>query len=335
VGIAVALLRPLTQNARRIGLDPAELRRAMGFDDGSPDDAFVSNARVEQVLAQMGRHLGDPVIGTNLARASPLGSLGTFDYAVWASATLREAIARSVRIYAFVCRGVSLVLEQDGDLATLEIRSAEPGGAASTVLVDFTLALHVVRIRETLDDSIRPRAVRVRHAPTDPESALEFFGVKTSFGQQRDELAFDARLLDAEMRASDPRTAALLEAHAFDSIAKMRAGDPLLESVRAAIAARLDRGDGEVDLAHAASDVGQSERTLQRQLQTRRTSLRKLVDDVRRDIAVERLADASTSTVEIARDLGFATPQAFYRAFQRWTGMTPAQFRAARGGEAG
>ena len=46
----------------------------------------------------------------------------------------------------------------------------------------------------------------------------------------------------------------------------MRAGDPLLERVRAAIASRLERGDGDVDLAHAASDVGQSERTLQRQL---------------------------------------------------------------------
>jgi AraC-like DNA-binding protein len=160
--------------------------------------------------------------------------------------------------------------------------------------------------------------------------ALEFFGVRTSFGQQRDELVFDASLLDSEMRASDPRTAALLEAHATESIAKMRAGDPLLERVRATIAARLAGGDGDVDLAHAARDLGQSERTLQRQLQTRRTSLRKLVDDVRRDMAVERLADASVSTVEIARDLGFATPQAFYRAFQRWTGMTPAQFRATR-----
>jgi AraC-like DNA-binding protein len=333
VGIAVALLRRLTQNARRMGLDPAELRRAMGFDEGSPDDAFVSNERVEQVLAQMGRHIGDPVIGTNLARASPLGSLGTFDYAVWSSATLREAIARSARIYEYICRGVSLVLGQDGDVATLQIRSAGSAGPSSTVLVDFTLALHVVRMRETLDDAMRPRAVRVRHAPTDPASDLAFFGVKTSFGQERDELAFDAGLLDSEMGASDRRTTALLEAHAYDSIAKMRAGDPLLGRVRAAIAAHLERSD--VDLAHVASDLGQSERTLQRQLQARRTSLRKLVDGLRRDMAIDRLADASASTVEIARDLGFATPQAFYRAFQRWTGMTPAQFRATRGGAAG
>jgi AraC-like DNA-binding protein len=325
VAIAVSLLRPLTQNASRLGIDPGELRRAMGIDEGTAEDGFVANTRVEQVLAQFGRHIGDPVFGISLARASPIGSLGTFDYAVWASATLREALSRCVRLYEYIARGFSLALLEDGEVATLQVQPARPGPPA-TVLLDFVFALHVLRIRETRHDAMRPSAVRVRHGVTDSAAAESFFGVAPSFDGPRDELAFDARLLDGDMRTSDSRTVALLEAHAHDSIVKMRAGDPLLQRVRASIAARVDAGA--IELSHVAAELGQSERTLQRHLQERRTSLRRVLDDVRHQLAVERLADPRASTVDIARDLGFATPQAFYRAFQRWTGMTPARFRA-------
>jgi AraC-like DNA-binding protein len=277
------------------------------------------------VLAQFGRRVGDPIFGISIARASPIGSLGTFDYAVWASATVREALTRSIRIYEYVARGLSMALMEDGGVARLQVRAARPGPPA-TVLVDFVFALQVMRIRETRDGTLRPIAVRVRHGVTDRAAAESFFGVAPSFDDTCDEYSFDAALLDGDMLTSDPRTAALLEAHAHDSIVKMHAGDPILERVRATIAAHVDAG--QVELSHVAAELGQSERTLQRLLQARHTSLRRLVDEVRHQLALARLADPRASTVYIARDLGFAKPQAFYRAFQRWTGMTPAQFRA-------
>jgi AraC-like DNA-binding protein len=91
--------------------------------------------------------------------------------------------------------------------------------------------------------------------------------------------------------------------------------------------------DGDVTLHVVAQDLGKSSRSLQRQLGARRTSHRELVDEVRREIALARLGDSEESIVAVAHDLGFTTPQSFYRAFSRWTGMTPLAFRAARRSE--
>jgi AraC-like DNA-binding protein len=52
------------------------------------------------------------------------------------------------------------------------------------------------------------------------------------------------------------------------------------------------------------------------------------VDEVRRELAIQLLAREETSIMEVAYEVGFARLQAFYRAFSRWTGTTPALFRA-------
>jgi AraC-like DNA-binding protein len=73
-----------------------------------------------------------------------------------------------------------------------------------------------------------------------------------------------------------------------------------------------------------------SERSLQRRLDAEGTSFAQLVDEVRRDLALRYVADARIALGEVAYLLGFAEPSPFYRAFKRWTGMTPSAARRAR-----
>ena len=73
-----------------------------------------------------------------------------------------------------------------------------------------------------------------------------------------------------------------------------------------------------------------SRATLTRKLAQERTTLSAVLDDVRRDLAVEYLRLGSLSVEEVARRLAFSDARAFRRAFQRWTGTSPAEFRAKR-----
>jgi AraC-like DNA-binding protein len=326
VSIAVTFLRPVAQSLGRLGVDQEEFLRAAGIEPGASPDAYVSTGRVEMALAQLGRRMGDPILGLHLAAASPAGCLGTFDYAVWSSTSLREALSRTSRIYEFICRGVTLEGEEKSDGYHLMV-CTRPGLPPAVVLIDFTFAIHVVRIREGIGDT-RLVSVSFRHGVDDPQPYEGFFGVMPRFDQPADELVFDAALLDRPLRTADEQTGALLEAHALETIARLRPVDPFLDRLRAAVTRRLR--DGDVDLASLAAELGQSGRTLQRQLQDRGTSHREVVDAVRRELAIGMLADESTSTVRVAHELGFASPQAFYRAFGRWTGMTPVEFRVAR-----
>jgi AraC-like DNA-binding protein len=79
----------------------------------------------------------------------------------------------------------------------------------------------------------------------------------------------------------------------------------------------------------AARALGVSARSLRRQLAAEGVSYSELVERARVAAAKRMLRDPRTSIQEAAYAMGFAAPAAFHRAFKRWTGMTPKQYRAS------
>jgi AraC-like DNA-binding protein len=76
-------------------------------------------------------------------------------------------------------------------------------------------------------------------------------------------------------------------------------------------------------LDDAARALGLSARTLHRRLDEEGTSFREIKDGVRREVALARLEKSDASIAEIAAELGYSEPSAFFRAFQGWTGVAP------------
>jgi AraC-like DNA-binding protein len=158
-----------------------------------------------------------------------------------------------------------------------------------------------------------------------PEEYASYFGAPVAFGAGVDELVFDRSLLDAPLRTADRTTAAALGAHGRALCPDLKAPDPFLDDVRDAARRGLERGDACV--ATTAARLGLSVRTLQRRLGELGASYSALVDDVRRETALQLVGRRPTT--EIALTLGFSTPAAFFRAFRRWTGTTPRAHAAA------
>jgi alkaline phosphatase D len=77
----------------------------------------------------------------------------------------------------------------------------------------------------------------------------------------------------------------------------------------------------------AAQALGLSPRTLARRMQAQQLDFSTLVDQARRDAALQAVADTRQALADIGQSLGFAEPSTFWRAFKRWTGQTPAQWR--------
>ena len=84
---------------------------------------------------------------------------------------------------------------------------------------------------------------------------------------------------------------------------------------------------GQLDLASTARHLGLSARTLQRRLHDEETSFGVLLDAFRREASVRLLRDRGLAVEEVAFMLGYSEPSTFYRAFRRWTGLTPRRFR--------
>ena len=84
---------------------------------------------------------------------------------------------------------------------------------------------------------------------------------------------------------------------------------------------------GEPDQIDLARKHGMSERTMQRRLKAEGTTFAALVDEVRTDLAKMYLADDKLAVFEVAFLLGYSEPSAFNRAFKRWLGTSPTEYR--------
>lgn len=132
-------------------------------------------------------------------------------------------------------------------------------------------------------------------------------------------MAFESRL-----EGANPELARLNDEVALRYLARFDR-DKLNSRLRAALVEQLPRG--EPSAAKLAVMLNLSLRSLQRRLADEGTSYEDLLTSTRRELALSHLADRRYSIGEVAYLLGFADASSFNRAFKRWTGQTPGQYR--------
>lgn len=104
-------------------------------------------------------------------------------------------------------------------------------------------------------------------------------------------------------------------------------------TTRAALEAELlgELHTGDVNSETMAARLGYTRQTLFRKLRAEGTSFRKVLANLRREVAMDHLGRTGSSVKETAYLVGFSEPAAFSRGFRRWTGLSPKQFQAQTG----
>ncbi len=127
------------------------------------------------------------------------------------------------------------------------------------------------------------------------------------------------------MLRSDPGLCVILDRYAEELLAKLPQTNSIVDRVRQELSVGL-RG-GQVRLEAIAHTLEVEPRTLQRKLREAGISYQELLDEMRRELSIHYLKEEHISVYEVAFLLGFAETSAFHRAFKRWTGKTPSEFR--------
>jgi AraC-like DNA-binding protein len=117
----------------------------------------------------------------------------------------------------------------------------------------------------------------------------------------------------------------ITERYAEQQLSRLPAGDDFMLRLRHRMRCALPEGG--LTLSELAREIGLGSRTLQRRLAAEGTSLRRLLDEERRGLALHYIHDARASLIDIAFLLGFADQSAFSRAFSRWTSRSPSDYR--------
>lgn len=311
---------PRDEILMRFGLDPAAL------DDV---DGRVPLAALARMWTELPALLDDEdmplhVIAQAAAIDPPLTVL-----VFLASETLGAALRRLER-YQRVTLDVAdenvseLVIEDElAHIVLHHERSASPpptGAVIDALIGVLTLA------RMATKQHIVPLAITLRHpTPRRPDAYCAAFGCPVIFGASRDRMTLARADLDLPHPDASRTLLGIVERHAESALAQLPQGGELIREVRAAICAGLP--DGRVTLRHLAAPLGMSARTLQRRLDEEGTSHRRLLDEERRALALHHISDPRVSLVDLAFRLGFADQSAFSRAFARWTGRSPTEYR--------
>jgi len=264
---------------------------------------------------------GDECFGLEVAQHWHPTTFHALGYSALASETLREALLRVVRYGRVVTTGARLELEQSGDVVVLRLRSLLPGTEFVPASVDAGVASIVILCRAGRGEPIDPVRVSLsRLEPSCSSKLLTFFGCPVDFGATENQVVFRATDLDAQLPTTNAVLLRVNEQVLTDYLARLERSEVTVQ-VQAKLIQLLP--SGKVDEGIIARALNLSLRSLQRKLEERGVTFRKLLDDTRRQLAEQYLKDSTLSVSEITYLLGFAEVSSFSRAFKRWTGRAP------------
>ncbi|WP_456373967.1 AraC family transcriptional regulator [Thiolapillus sp.] len=310
---------------RSYDVDPLPILRELAIDPRRIAD-INARFRISQVLAlfeKMENIIPESSFGLKAAEFWHPSHMGPLGYAWITSETLHAAFKRLQRFSKIVTEGSKLTLvETDIDIA-MEFRFL--GNIALTSRSDTSMAMLLAMIRCNGDHKLHPTSVSFAHsAPRDPapyyalfQCPVEFDAEITCFRLEREEAE--------KIRSTSHAQLSLLHDQLMREYLSNLDKENIIERVKAAIVEELP--SGHISDARIAKALFMTERTLQRRLQAEGTTFKRLLTEVRQELADQYIRDSKMTLQEISFLLGFAELSSFSRAFKRWKGMSPKHFR--------
>jgi AraC-like DNA-binding protein len=335
MSVSTVLVRVLIDAVERAGIPRDEFLRSQNIDPArlaEADGRFDAEefATLQIAAMDMAR---DEALGLHIIEHTHDSAFDLIGHLVSHAPTLRDAFDLCARFQRLVVDDSHLALSETGTSATLRFHFRRSIEAADRMLAEFVIAglLRLVRVFGGM--GVSPQVAAFEHPrPAHYREYARVFGDAARFSQLSTALTFDRAVLDRAQLHQHPELFALLRSQAERVLERVATGvgptDNLKRYLLARPPARIP------NMATAARDLGLSVRSLRRHLAADATSYRSLVREILESSAGHMLHDPRRSIQETAAALGFSNVGAFHRAFKRWTGMTPAQYRERRGGGA-
>lgn len=321
---SIRVIVPFARYLMRIGGDCEALLRRHGLTMAALDerDRRVPHTDASALLKDLIELSGDPAIGLHAARCEERGDFDVVEYAAANCKTVGEALQLAAHFMALWHDGLFMELVDVPPMVALRVRGV--GGLEHAPAgIEFLFASLLSYGSRSVGHPTRPQWVEFTHqAPADTRIYEKTFR-EVRFGCAANAMWLNSSALDVPHCAPDPSLLQILTTHADGLLRELARPAGFAGRARAEIEKKLTDSGAE----QVARRLGMSSRTLHRRLSEEGTSHGELLDDVRRKQAMEHLTHNRFSISEIAFLLGFAHPNGFHKAFKRWTGMPPAQYR--------
>lgn len=319
-------MKALSAVVAELGGSLAAIAEELGFDSGFLDDAdaVVSYRDLGSLLFLAGERTGCETLGlsagarADLTSFDPEGEFGSDALSVGA------ALESLIDLHHRHSRGTVLRLRTVGDITTLEYGLYEQVERGRAAICDFALSSTVAAIRQVIGDRWTPCEVLLpRSVPVRRWEYWNIFRAPVRFNEDRAALVFPTELLAIPVCRQAQSSPVRIDARAAARPV------PFSESLRRTLRAEIL--EGRCSAESMAAHLSIHRRTLHRWLLSEGLTFKIVLNEVRSAIACQLLSDTDIAIATIAASLEFSEPAAFTRAFRRWTGETPSEWRAQQG----
>ena len=286
--------------------------------------ALVTTAQYFALWRAVEELAGDPALGIRLVQAADTAMHPPSSLAAFHARDYRDGLFRLAR-FKRLCTPEQLHFSEESFAFSIwsewpYAREPEPA-LATDVSFAFLVELgrrasgrHVVPLRI---DFTRPGPPNAAH--------LAYFGCPIRCGTSCNVLVLRLADLDRPFPGHNPELLEMLTPALVLALGELRASST---HAQVKVVMKRQLASGKPELSHVASELGLSERTLQRRIAQEGTTFRDILADARQELGRQLLADPATDIDEVACLLGYQDTSAFYRAFREWEGVTPSQWRA-------
>ena len=284
----------------------------------------LPRSKVTELFNRAVSETRDPYFGLRTAKRLTLTTFHALGFSLVASTTLMDFLERFSRYFKIASDNANMFLEQNGNLTHLIIQPTsdlvgnETQDAFTAFLVRFMNILY--------DGDFQAVEVELMRAmpPPGPQPYIEAFGCEVKFSMPTNKLIFNTEQLNEPLLGGSKELAEQNDQVVANFLAKLDKTDIVMQ-VKSMVIEHLSTGN--VSKAFIADKLHMSPRTLQNKLARHNTSFKELVEDIRFNLAREYLNQPYLSVNEITYILGFSDTSTFTRAFKRWSGHSPSQFR--------
>ena len=291
----------------------------------SNPDSFTSVKAFNKVWRFLERHADSTSFGLVASRTMGPHKLGIAGVLINSSSNLLEVAAITKKYRPLIGLTITPEIVIEGRNVVFRYPPQPPPIGISSAWYDAGILTILTLVRRVAGVDWKPSEIRLRHKGRFDQHYQAFFDCPVHFQCEHTSISFPVDILNCEFPRADPGICTYLRHHA-DLLLKRASGVSSFSSlVREILPKQLAHGWS--SSSGVAKQLGVTERTLQRYLKSEGTSFSQLLENTRKELAEQYLAESERSIAETALLLGYSDVIAFHRAFRRWNGITPGQHR--------
>jgi AraC-like DNA-binding protein len=297
-------------------------------------ESLISMKKLVPIFSELEKKLGHKAFGVDIGRYMHPSDYGIFGYFLMNFPTIGLSLENAARVKSIRNGNMTASVCRSGGQFSYEI-STEHSDVCLDILVelDYSMAFQFGKllVGPHCEDMLKLDSVHFKHSPLGPKEIYEErFACPVYFDQERNCAKMTEEVANLPVYAANPKILTVLE-HKIDTLLSREL--PKEKSLSERVQMYLNNLSSSTfpSSSQLAEAFNMSLSSLKKHLKEEGTCYQDICEEVRKTKSFKLLSQKDLPIKSIAFELGFSNPSAFNRAFKRWTGDSPQEYRKAQG----